>query len=475
MTIKEYSTYDGVGLGELVRTKQVSAIELLETAIEKTEALNPKLNAIVTRFDEQARDAAKAPIDGPFSGVPFLLKDILGDYAGVETRSGSRYLSGQPAMVDSTLTARFKASGVIPFGKTNVPEFGLLPTTESLLYGPARNPWNTDHITGGSSGGSAAAVAAGIVPMAHANDGGGSIRIPASCCGLVGLKPTRARNPLGPNLGDVMSGIIQEHIVSRTVRDTAQMLDCTQGPEIGAPYAVADPIGLYIDELTKPIGKLRVAFTKTDIAGNPLDPECMAGVEKTAKLLESLGHHVEEVMPELNQDILTQSFMAVWASGLAMQVEAVTMFTGRAPGPDDIEPLSRALLEVGQNTSAGQYLLAVAMLQDMARTIAQFQQTYDVWLTPTLGKPALPIGTIDVTNPNLEESMAPVMDFSPFTAIMNATGQPAITLPLHQSGSGLPIGMMFAGRFGEEDLLLQLAAQLEQAAPWKDRKPTIWA
>lgn len=474
MGISDYASYDALGLAGLVKSGKVSASELAEEAISRIEKHNPALNAVVTRMYDQGRAAAKAPADGPFKGVPFLLKDILGDYEGVPTQSGSRFMSGMPATRDSTLTARFKKAGVVVLGKTNVPEFGLLPTTESAFYGPAHNPWNTDYSTGGSSGGSAAAVAAGIVPIAHANDGGGSIRIPAACCGLVGLKPTRGRNPLGPDLGDIMGGLIHEHIVSRSVRDTAAMLDCTHGHEVGDPYYAPPVARPFLDELKQKPGKLRVAYSVTALDGKKVHPDCVKGVEETAKLLEALGHEVVEAAPALPMEMLSGAFMALWAAGLAMQIDVQAMLTGRTPSDNELEGLTWGLYQAGKQITAVQYQMSIAQIQMMSRQIAHFMQSHDVWMTPTLGAPPLKLGTIDIHERDPQKAFEPVIDYVPFTALENATGQPAISLPLHWSSEGLPVGIMFAGRFGDEALLLRLAAQLEEARPWKDRHPKIW-
>lgn len=474
MGIPDYASYDGLGLAQLVKSGEVSAAELAEEAIARIEKHNPALNAVVTKMYDQGRATATAPADGPFQGVPFLLKDILGDYEGVPTQSGSRFMSGVPATRDTTLTARFKKAGVVILGKTNVPEFGLLPTTESAFYGPAHNPWNTDYSTGGSSGGSSAAVAAGIVPIAHANDGGGSIRIPAACCGLVGLKPTRGRNPLGPDIGDVMGGLIHEHIVSRTVRDSAAMLDCTQGHEVGDPYYAPPVERPFLQEIARKPGKLRIAWSAMALDGKKVHPECVAGVEATAKLLGELGHEVEEAAPQLPIELLSSSFMALWASGLALQIDVQSMMTGRVPNDNEMEGLTWGLYQAGKQITAVQYQMAIAQIQIMSRLVARFMERYDVWLTPTLGAPPLKLGTIDIHERDPQKAFAPVIDYVPFTALENATGQPAISLPLHWSADGLPVGMMFAGRFGEEAVLLRLAAQLEEARPWKDRHPKVW-
>jgi amidase len=361
-----------------------------------------------------------------------------------------------------------------PLGKTNVPEFGLLPTTESVFYGPARNPWNTAHSTGGSSGGSAAAVAAGIVPLAHANDGGGSIRIPASCCGLVGLKPSRARNPLGPMLGDIMSGLIAEHVVSRSVRDTAALLDCTHGPEPGDPYGVAPPARPFLDEVSTQPGRLRIAFSTRNFGGSPLHPECVAAVERTAALCAELGHIVEEASPPVDVGTMTQSFLAIWSAGLAMNIDALAMLNGRAVHERDFEGVTWALYEQGRQISAPQYLISLAMLQIIGRGIGRFHETYDCWLTTTLGAPPIANGSIDLQERDVMKAFQPIIDYVPFTPLQNATGQPSISLPLHWSAAGLPVGVMFTAKLGDEATLLRLAGQLEQARPWADRHPPIW-
>jgi len=474
MAFKEYAEYDGLGLASLVARKSVAPAELADEAIARIEKHNAQLNAVVTPMYEQGRTLAQHPGGGPFRGVPFLLKDILGNFAGVPTQSGARFMAGNVAAVDDTLVVRFKAAGLVPLGKTNVPEFGLLPTTEGVLYGAAHNPWNLAHSTGGSSGGSAAAVAAGIVPMAHANDGGGSIRIPASCCGLVGLKPSRARNPLGPMLGDIMSGLICEHVVSRTVRDTAALLDCTAGPEPGDPYAALAPPRPYLDELAAKPTKLRIAFSTTDFAGKALHPECVAGIEATAKLCQELGHEVEQALPPVDANQLTQSFLGLWCGGLAMQIDAIAMLSGREIREADFEGVTWGLYQQGKQVTASQYLLALTMLQIAGRACGQFHETYDCWLTTTLGAPPMALGTIDIQQRDPTQAFAPILDYVPFTPLQNATGQPAISLPLHWTKDGLPVGLMFVAKIGDESTLLRLAAQLEQARPWIGKRPPLF-
>ena len=475
MPITDYAKYDGLGLAKLVDAKKVKPIELVDAAIERIERHNPKLNAVVWTMFDRARDRAKAKLPhGPFRGVPFLLKDILGHIEGAPNRDGSRLTPDAPSLFNAELVNRYLAAGLIPLGKTNVPEFGLVATTESKLYGPARNPWNTDHSTGGSSGGSGAAVASGMVPMAHANDGGGSIRIPASCCGLVGLKPTRARNPLGPLVGDVMSGLVAEHIVSRSVRDTAAMLDVTAGPAPGDPYCAPPGPKSWLTASKKPTGKLRIGYAETKLDGGDYDPECQAAVAHAVKLCKSLGHKVEPASPLIDMANLTGSFMALWTGGLAMQVDALAMHTGKKPGPKTLEGLTLALYEAGKQVTAAQYMGAVAMMQMVSRQIAGWHDRYDVWITPTLGKPPITLGSFDLNESDLQKGFAPMIDYVPFTAMQNATGQPAINLPLHMSTTGLPVGVQFVGRFGEEVLLLRLATALEKADPWAKRLPPIW-
>ena len=474
MSFSEYCQYDGLGLAALVASKQVSSLELVEAAIARIEKHNPKLNAIVYRTFDRARSAASLPQRGPFGGVPFLLKDILGAQKGVPTRQGTTFLPPVPSPHDSTLVRRFTAAGLISLGKTNVPEFGLVPTTESSMYGPACNPWNLDFSTGGSSGGSAAAVAAGIVPLAHANDGGGSIRIPASANGLVGLKPTRGRNPLGPDLGDITGGIVAEGVVSRSVRDTAAALDATAGCEMGDPYWAPPAPASYLSEVSVPPGRLRIAFATKGLLGLPFDPECASAVQETAKLLESLGHTVEEASPPIAGDQFSMCFTPIWASGVAMLIDGIAMLTGTPAKAEDFQGLTWGFYQLGKQISATQYLMCWYQLQTMSRQVAQFHETHDVWLTTTLGMPTLRNGMLDMNETDVGKAMGPLLGYLPVTPLQNVTGQPAISLPLAMSKAGLPIGLHFAGRFGDEATLLRLAGQLEQARPWASRHPTIW-
>jgi amidase len=467
----EWSQLDATALGALVRNKDVKPSELVETAIAKAEKINPTLNAIIHPMYDLARRYAENPLpDGPFTGVPFLLKDLLAMYKGVPTTAGSRALKDFVAPFDSTLVVRHKKAGLIIMGKTNSSEFGILPAAEPDLFGPCKNPWNTKVATGGSSGGSAAAVAAGIVPMAHGNSAGGSIRIPASHCGVFGLKPTRARNPLGPMHGDLLGGMVCEHAVTRSVRDSAALLDATAGPEPGDPY-YAPPIARpYAEEVTLEPGRLRVAFSTNAGSDITVHPDCKEAVLNTAALLEELGHDVNEAAPELPDDRIAELFATVYAAGCAGMLDAIG-----SPGPDHVEILTWAIYEMGKTIGTGQYLNAVAELQGIARTVARFMTEYDVLLIPVNAGPPPPLGYFQST---VEEPMRGMMragEQCPFTPIINLTGQPAMSVPLYWNKAELPVGSHFIGRFGDEAALFRLAAQLEKARPWFDKRPPVSA
>ena len=475
--MNDIALLDATAQAELVRTKQVKPSELIEAAIERIERLNPQINAVVTPMYDIARKAAEGPLpNGPFTGVPFLLKDLGPMYAGVRQTSGTALLKDMISPIDSELTKRYKAAGLIVVGKTNTPEFGLVPTTEPKLFGPCRNPWNTERTTGGSSGGSAAAVAAGMTAIAHANDGGGSIRIPASCCGLFGLKPTRARVPLGPLFGDQMSGLTIDHAVTRSVRDSAALLDATAGPDLGDPYWAPPPERPFLREVGAEPGRLRIAFTQTKLYGEgALHPDCVDAVRDAVTLCEELGHEVIEAAPALNGDQIIDAFTKMWEAGVANGIDTVVQLTGRAPGDGDIEPLTRTLYEAGKLVTASEYLLAVTSMQLMARQLAAFHQQYDLWLTPTLGEPPVPLGSFEGTPDNPRAGFERAADFVPFTPLQNATGQPGMSVPLYWNAEGLPIGVHFAARFGDEATLFRLAAQLEEARPWANKRPPVSA
>jgi amidase len=470
----ELYKFDATAQAELVRKKEIKPVELVEAVIDLIEKINPQINAVVTKMYDDARASVKSEVKGaPFWGVPFLLKDLLAAYKGVPMSSGSRYLKDYVPNQDSELVSRHRRAGMIVVGKTNTPEFGILPTTESELLGAARNPWNTDYTTGGSSGGSAAAVAAGIVPMAHANDGGGSIRIPASCCGVFGLKPTRARNPLGPNFGDIFSGMVVEHAVSRTVRDSALLLDATSGYMSGDPYCAPAPDRPFVEEIGADTGKLRIAFFYEAPLGTPVHEDCIAAVEDAAGLLTDLGHEVVHTAPEINGEMMSNTFMAIWASGVTWTIQSMSNAIGRIPDEGELEPCTHALNEMGKKVSASDYLLSVQYHQILTRQIAAFMNDYDLLLTPTLGSPPLKLGSFAPTPENPLAGMQVATEFVPFTPICNMTGQPAMSVPLYWNAEGLPIGTHFIGRYGDEATLFRLASQLEQARPWVHRRPLM--
>jgi amidase len=467
---------DATAQAELVRRKEVKAIELVEAAIERIERLNTTLNAVVTPMYEEARKAVSEPLpEGPFAGVPYLLKDLLASYAGVRFTEGSAFLADHVPDHDSELVVRLKRAGLIVVGKTNTPEFGLLPTTEPRLFGPTHNPWDTSRTPGGSSGGSAAAVAVGIVPMAHGNDGGGSVRIPASCCGLLGLKPTRGRNPLGPDLGDLFGGLVAEHAITRSVRDSAALLDATSGPDIGDPYWAPPPQRPFLQEVGADTGRLRIAFTTQAATDAEVHPDCVAAVQDAAALCADLGHEVEEAAPAIDGQMLTEAFMTLWSAGCAFTMDGMAFSTGRAATEDQFEPLTWALAQMGRGRTASAYLIAVTVLQTIARSIARFFADHDIWLTPTLAEPPVPLGTFDSPPGNPLQGFIRSAAFVPFTPICNATGQPAMSVPLYWNSEGLPIGTHFIGRFGDEATLFRLAAQLEEARPWAERRPPVSA
>ncbi len=480
VTLSDALARDALGQAELVLSGAVQPIELVEAVIARIEELNPQLNAIVTPMYDLAREAARGDIpEGPFRGVPFLLKDLGASYAGVRQTGGSKSLARNISQTDSELVVRQKRAGLITVAKTNTPEFGLTGTTESHFLGAARNPWDLERTTGGSSGGSSAAVAARIVPMAHASDGGGSIRIPASCCGLFGLKPTRARNTLAPGAGDRLSGLVCEHAVSLTVRDSAALLDATAGPHPGDPYPAPPKQRPFLDETRTEPGSLRIAFSLWPPIDTPVHQDCVKAVESTAKLLESLGHKVEEAAPEVGMEQFRQAFMVLWLSSFAGTVEGIAAATSSAPNPDLYEPMNWQLYQQGVQIKGWEYLRAVGYLQALSRRFASFFETYDVWLTPTVAEPPPKLGVLhpgpEVASPDASRIVERMFQFVPFTQFANTTGQPAMSMPLHWNDAGLPIGVHFTGRFGDEATLFRLAAQLEQEQPWIGRKPPVVA
>lgn len=479
----ELSRLDATAQADLVRRREVSPLELVDAAIARIEGLNPQLNAVIHPRFEEARAEARAaarPGGGPFHGVPMLVKDLLCSTAGDPMHMGTRVLrdSGFRVPHDAFLTQKLRAAGFIILGRTNTPELGTLPTTEPDAYGATRNPWNPERSTGGSSGGSAAAVAAGLVPAAHANDGGGSIRIPASECGLVGLKPSRGRTSFGPDVGDGMGGMVCEGVVTRSVRDTAAILDAIAGHVPGDPYTAPPPARAYTLEPGTAPGKLRIGMlTRAPADMGTVHPEVAAAIEATAGLLGALGHEVHASHPEaLDEPEVGQHFSTMYATHTARLLEVLGIFAGRPLGREDVDPLNWSLAELGNACSATRYLATVDWIHGYTRRLASWWESgFDLLLTPTVPEPPPPLGTFrpDPDAPVVAGLRATM--FAAFTAPFNMSGQPAISLPLHWSTDGLPIGIQLAAPYGREDLLLRLAAQLEAAQPWVDRRPGLHA
>jgi amidase len=463
-------------LAGLVRSGEVSSRELVEAAYESIGRLNGELNAFVTLAEDRAlaqADAVQAGDERALAGVPIAIKDLGPLTEGIRTTFGTRLLGDFVPDHDSALVRRLRTAGAIVVGKTNTPEFGLVPVTEPERFGPARNPWDRSRTTGGSSGGSAAAVASGMVPLGHANDGGGSIRIPASCCGLVGLKPSRGRVSMAPDYAELVGGIGIDGVVTRTVRDTAVALDVIAGYETGDPYWAPDPSAPFADALEREPGRLRIAWSAEAPNRVQVHPECVTATQETASLLESLGHEVEEAAPEWFDDNYVPNFLKIWAAGCSAQVTEIGALLGGVD-VDLLEPLSRELYEGGQKISAPELIMALDELRSLARRIVAFWDDYDVFLTPTLAQPPIEIGALQ-TGPGepATDMLRKSADFVPFTPAINVTGQPAISLPLHQSADGLPIGVHLIGKPADEELLLSLSAQLEQARPWAERRPEL--
>jgi amidase len=464
------------GQVDLVRRGEVSPLELVDAAIDRIEALNPVLNAIVTTMFERARAEAASPDlpDGPLRGVPYVLKDLGATIAGVRQTSGSRAFATRISAADSALTARLRAAGAIVVGKTNTPEFGNHSTAEPALFGPARNPWAIDRTTGGSSGGSAAAVASRMVAAAHGNDGAGSIRIPASCCGVFGLKPTRGRNSWAP-AGDAMAGLAVEHAVTRSVGDSALLLDVTSGSVAGDPHVAPVHAGPFHEEVGLPPGRLRIAWTALPPFDTPVDSECVAAVSDAATLLESLGHDVVEGRPAFDGGVLLEPFARVWAIANLEAYREATRFLEREPEPDELEETTWELVEYARRFDAVDLLDAIGELATASRAIGPFFERYDAWLTPTLARPPERLGVLNQPQGGAVEWWTFDCRFNPWNPIANMTGQPAASIPLHWTADGLPVGVQLFGRFGDESTLFRVAGQLEAARPWADRLPPVHA
>lgn len=499
MTPAEYRQHDALGLADLVRRGAVTPLDLLDAAIGQAEAQNPALNAIVTPLYEQGRQMLDQLPDGqvgeamPFRGVPFLLKDLELEWAGTPMKSGCKGYAGYVSTADSFAVTKYKQAGLVFFGKTNTPEFGLTPYTESQLYGPAHNPWNLAYSPGGSSGGSAAAVAAGIVPAASATDGGGSIRIPASCCGLFGLMPSRGRTSLGPGFGELWQGAVRGHVVSRTVRDSAALLDVTAGTSPGDPYTMGAPAESFLSQVGRHPGKLRIAVTtQHPFPRQQTHPECVTAVQKTAKLLESLGHTVEEIALPYDHAVLSETYLTMVFGETGATIRELSDYLKRPARRDDMELNTWALARIAEAYSAADFSYQKRRWNNLARCMGQLHETYDLLLTPVLSRPPIRIG--ELQNTSAETRLMKLVDavgglkllkgsqqidqlaeksfgYIPFPPIANMTGQPSMSVPLHQSADGLPVGSMFTAALGNEALLFRLAAQLEEAQPWAGNWP----
>ncbi len=492
---KEYDQYDGLGLAALIRAGEVSGSEVVEAAIERIVAINPLINAVIHPMFELGRQTLTNGLpDGLFHGVPFLLKDLIDAYAGVPMASGCRALKHYVPDFDSELVRRYKKSGVVILGKTNTPEFGLMPYTEPEAFGPSRNPWDTNRICGGSSGGSAAAVAAGMVPLASGGDGGGSIRIPSACCGLFGLKPTRGRTPNGPHEGEHWQGATVQHVITRSVRDSAAMLDLTQGSDPGAPFNVPPPTQLYLKAIERPPRKLRIAYNTRSPIDSSVDSHCTAAVMETARLLESLGHELISAAPAIDGNVYAESYAIMNFGEVAADLEELQALIGRRLAAADVEPVTWTAGLLGRTFSAGDFVRCLRQWGRMGRTMGRFFQDYDLYLTPTLACPPPELGALQ-PKPHDRAAMKGVtalragrllkasgivdklaresISFTPFTMLANMTGLPAMSVPLHWTPKGLPVGVQFFAPVGDEATLLRLAAQLEQANPWFDKRPPL--
>lgn len=476
MTISQsdYADRDALGLARLVATKEVSANELLDAALARLDGVNPKINAEAHRFEALARGQIAAGLSGPFAGVPFMTKDLGVMVKDAPLGAGSRAWNGFVASMDSVLTTRIKAAGLAIFGSTTSPELGLTSSTENKVQGDTRNPWDQTRIAGGSSGGAAAVVAAGVIPMAQASDGGGSIRTPASCCGLFGMKPSRGRMPMGPVRTEGWNGMSVVGCVSRSVRDSAAFMDACAGIEPGARYdAPPPPPGGYLNHLSARAPALRIAYWTKTWDGADIDPECAAAVLDVAKLCASLGHSVEEKRPPIDGAALADAFLPILATNTRKDLEDRAAARGKPIGDDEIELLTAIYRSRGEKISAMELQQAFAVQQQTAIRVARYMADHDVILTSTQGQPPPRLGLLGLSPADVTQYGRDIGAFGPYTAAANATGQPSMSVPLAWSKGGLPMGMMFTGRYGDEATLFRLAAQLEEARPWKDKRPRL--
>ncbi|HEV8711550.1 MAG TPA: amidase [Candidatus Binatia bacterium] len=478
ISLKEYTSQDGLGLAELVARKEVKPEELVAAALQAIEKVNPKLNAVLQTLPNQAEAEIRGGLpQGPFTGVPFLIKELVLHAKNVRCDMGSKLAQGFLASEDTELMARFRRAGLVLVGTTQTPELGYNPTTETALFGPVHNPWDLARSAGGSSGGSGAAVAAGIVPLAHANDGGGSIRIPASCNGLVGLKPSRDRVPTGPDYGDPLCGLACEFAVTRSVRDAAALLDAVAGADVGAPGHPVPPARPYRAEVGAAPGRLRIAWTTTPASGEKIDPECEKAVHETVRLLEDLGHTLVEDRPRYGWNAFLENVHVIWTAYTTSSVDDLAAALNRKPGPDNLEAVTLACYEDGKRFTAADLINAMAHGNLLSRQVGAFFQNVDALVTPTIARLPAPLGELDQNRKGMTamEWTQQVFTYCPFTPLFNTTGQPAFSLPLHWSASGVPVGVQIVGRFGDEVTLFRLASQLEQARPWAGKRPPVHA
>ncbi len=497
MSFKEYQEYDALGLAELVAKGEVTSEQLVREALARVEELNPSLNAVVHRMDDDALAKAGLEHSGPFAGVPFLLKDLLASLAGQPMANGARIYKGHISTHNSALVDRFLASGVVIVGKTNTPELGLLPTTEPTLFGPTHNPWAHGHTPGGSSGGTAAAVAAGIVPMGSGGDGGGSIRIPASCCGIFGIKPSRGRNPQGPDECNLWGGGVCEHVLSRSVRDSAAMLDAVCGPDAGAPYVLPRPEVSFLESVSQTPRKLRIAMTTQPYLADEVHPDCVQATEEAAALLRELGHEVIEDRSDVDGEAFGLHFLMLIAAEVYASFRDAERDRGRKVRSGDFEAESAVLESMAQTFCAGELAWHMRELNRMGRQVAAFVEGYDAVLNPTLCTPpqkhgflrppaserfahkllrygrGLGVGKLFQLTNGPAKAARGAYSFAGYSMLFNISGNPSMSVPLHWNAEGLPVGVMFTSRLGDESTLFSLAGQLERAKPWWDKRPSL--
>lgn len=470
----DYEACDGLELAGRVKRGEVSAEALLEAAISRTEARDEEYGAVVIRMFEEARASLTAGLpDGPFRGVPFLLKDLHLAWPGVPLTNGSKLFESAVPTVESELVARYRRAGLVVFGKTHSPEFGITSASESQLFGATRNPWNRDFTPGGSSGGASASVAAGYAPLANASDGGGSIRIPASCCGLFGMKPTRGRTPAGPQNGEGWNGMSAIHAVTRSVRDSAALLDATAGPDLGAPYAAQPPSRPFLEEVSREPGRLRIAIQSQGWNGIEPHADCVAALDEAVALCRDLGHEVVEAPFEVDAAALGQAALTIIATSTRLPLELRAAELGRTLEESDVEPGTWSMVQMSGERTAADYAGAVRMLHAVGRDLAGHMQNYEAILSPTMAAPPMPVGTLSLSNPDRGEQAASILKTVAFTQMANVAGAPAMSVPLAWNARGLPIGLQFLGRINDEATLFRLAGQLERERPWFDRRPSL--